>query len=122
MIDLGTLSGFQFSEAFDINNNGQIVGRSSNFGQDAAHAFVFDAGSMFDLNDLTVNLGDWILIRASAINNHGDIVGTAFNPVSGVTNAFLLTPIATDVPEPAAFTLVGLGVAGIFASRRRRIA
>lgn len=121
-IDIGTLPGFFFAEAHDINNNDQIVGRSLDVnGGVRESAFLYDDGSMYDLNDLTVNLGDWTLLEATAINNRGDIVGTAYNPGLDIRNAFLLTPITTDVPEPAAFTLVGLGLAGIFAARRRRM-
>jgi probable HAF family extracellular repeat protein len=82
------------SEAFAVNNNGQIVGSST-------HAFLWEDGIMYNLNDLVVNLpSGWILNYARDINDLGQIVGWGPN-----SKAFLLTPI----PEPSIMGLILLG-------------
>lgn len=91
MIDLGTLGG-KYSEAYGINNNGQIVGESETFSQNEFHAFVItpeydpldgmpvrwyrdDDGD--GANDLMKDLGTpGESSRAYAINDHGQIAGS----------------------------------------------
>jgi probable HAF family extracellular repeat protein len=78
--DLGTLGGVSgASEAFGINDSGQVVGFTSISGG-ADHAFVYSVGSMHDLNNLIPSSSDWILTEATAINNEGQIVGYGDNP------------------------------------------
>jgi len=93
MQDLGTLPGGDSGDAYDINNSGEIVGRStadaaSNINQ---HAFLYSDGVMRDLNSLVVNLEGWELYEARAINEAGQIVCNGIHP-SGKYGAFLLTP------------------------------
>jgi uncharacterized membrane protein len=87
----------QYSNALDINDQGQIVGsiqlppdstcRSCNdYWQ--AHAFVYRNGTLTDLNTLLPDQG-WYLQYANAINNNGQIVGKGFH--HGQERAFLLT-------------------------------
>jgi probable HAF family extracellular repeat protein len=54
MQNLGTLAGYANSIAYAINNHGLIVGQSLNGPNGASHAFVYQNGTMTDLNSLIV--------------------------------------------------------------------
>ncbi len=45
MQDLGTLGGLD-SQGYAINNQGQVVGKSSLPGDEVTHAFLYDGSSM----------------------------------------------------------------------------
>jgi hypothetical protein len=47
---------------------------------------------LYDLNELVVGGGDWLLESAWAINEKGQIVGAG--RLGGVESGFLLTPIS----------------------------
>ena len=91
MNDLGTLPGATSSDAYGINNAGQVVGESYPVGTDYFHAFLYSDGVMTDLNDLLPTDTGWVLRSASAINDAGQIVGSGTNP-DGQSHAFLLSP------------------------------
>jgi probable HAF family extracellular repeat protein len=104
MTDLGTLGGTNSSSyAYGINNNGQVVGRSSTTSNAYGEAFLYSGGKMTDLNNLIPANPGWTLTQANAINDSGQIVGFGFNP-SGQTHAFLLTPV--PVPHRATASAV----------------
>ena len=85
---LGALGGGG-SEAFGVNNSGQIVGCSGD-------AFLYSgSGPMQDLNNLISPSSSWTLASATAINDKGQIAGYGTNP-AGQTHAFLLTPVFTQ--------------------------
>jgi probable HAF family extracellular repeat protein len=115
IINLGT-EGTR-SLAFDINENGQVVGQTY-FGDNTfsgTYATLWQDGEMFDLNNLIApNSDDFdILERATSINNNGQIVG--YGRLNNQRRAFLATPILepspTSVPEPS--TILGLGLFGL---------
>jgi probable HAF family extracellular repeat protein len=83
MVDLGTLGGRQ-SWAQAINDSGQVVGTSLNQNDTAYHAFLYDKGTMYDLNQLIIEPADHpIMWGAQDINNFGQIVGVNYllNPI-----------------------------------------
>ncbi len=74
MRDLGTLAGLS-SQAYGINNLGQVVGSSDSIPYDPntpdrGHAFLYDHGKMHDLGGTGA--------MALAINDRGQIVGQSF--------------------------------------------
>ena len=92
MTDLGTLGGTQ-SNAFGINDEGQVVGSSQLASGTVTHAFLYSGGAMTDLNSLADNsAAGWTLTQASGINDLGWIVGSGVDP-AGDTHAILLTPL-----------------------------
>ncbi|HTH48404.1 MAG TPA: immunoglobulin domain-containing protein, partial [Candidatus Limnocylindria bacterium] len=93
--DLGTLGGTS-SSAYDLNATDQVVGTSTTASGEA-HAFVWQGGVMTDLNTLLPSGSGWVLTRANAINDLGQIVGTGI--LNGTAHAFLLSP-ATLTPAP----------------------
>jgi probable HAF family extracellular repeat protein len=119
MQDLGTLGGTT-SWAAGINDSGQVVGWSpvgyNYYGDPIDHGFLYENGTMFDLNSLIPS--GWTLYGATAINDDGQIVGMAQNTSTGDQHAVLLTPV--PVPEPTTLVLLGLGAIGILVRARRR--
>jgi len=87
MTDLGTLGG-DLSQAYAINDAGQVVGQAYLPGNVKAHAFLDETGPLKDLGDLS---GDYS--EALALNSTGSqIVGKASVPNSSgfiVYHAFL---------------------------------
>ncbi len=80
------------SAAFDINEQGLIVGYSGFL----RAALWTEDGTLHELRTLLDSSGaGWSLAEATAINDVGQIVGWGTNP-AGQQRAFLLTP----VPEP----------------------
>lgn len=112
---LGSVAGFNESEATAINSSGVIVGLLLHYptftGQEP---FVYQNGTMTDLNDLLPPGSGWTLEGASGINDAGQIVGFGINPL-GVQESYLLTP--TGTPEPSAVCVLAAG-AGLLLRRR----
>jgi probable HAF family extracellular repeat protein len=119
MTDLGALAGDSLSQAFAINNLGQVVGGSFSSSWDSGHAFLYSGGSMVDLNQLVDPATGWTLVRATDINNNGQIAALAFK--DGVGFAVRLD-LASAVPEPANVAMLagGLLLFGLGALRGRR--
>ncbi len=82
--DLGELGGGN-SYALDINEQDVVVGTSD------ARAFVWEAGSMSDLNELIPEDSGWRLDSARSINDSGWITG--YGKHLGIRRAFLLVPV-----------------------------
>ncbi len=84
--DLGILAAGQHSHAYGVNNAGLIVGTS------ADHGFVWEAGTLLDLNTRIPANSEWTIIKGAAINDAGVIVGEATR--FGFAHGVKLTPFA----------------------------
>jgi probable HAF family extracellular repeat protein len=109
--DLGTLNDRFDSAAFDINNLGQIVGVAAT--RDGSRAALFADGGITLLDTLLDPAGGWTMTTASAINDHGQIAGTACQ--LGLCYAVRLD--IAPVPEPGQGALL---LAGLLAMGRMR--
>ena len=107
--DIGTLDGLN-SCANGINDFNQIVGSSG------AYGFLWEGGTMLDLNDLLFDETEWIVQNAQAINNYGQIVG--YGTINGEQHAFLMTP--NPVPEPSSILLFGSGLLVLLGFRKKK--
>lgn len=113
------LPGIGTGYAFAVNNLSQIVGGGdvtydSNF-VNSSNAWMLQNGEAYDLNSITSGLGGMHLMRASAINEKGEIAGSGYNSLTGQFEPFLLRP----VPEPS--TLVTVFTSLVLFFRRRRV-
>jgi probable HAF family extracellular repeat protein len=127
--DLGTLNGGN-SYAYGLDNSGDVVGTSG------SQAFLYQNGVMLDLNLLTDSGSGWTLTQAYAINSVGEIAGAGL--FNGVEHAYLLdlapqtfpasaafnssgaaSQFTTVAPEPAAWTLMLLGLGALLAMKAR---
>jgi probable HAF family extracellular repeat protein len=118
LINLGSVAGYAYSGAADINNLGQIVGDVANPSSGASRAFISNDGqTLQDLNTFLAPqfAGSWTLLSATAINESGQIVGQGL--INGAQHAYLLTP----VPEAATNLMMGLGMLGLVGLRLRRL-
>ena len=106
MIDLGSLgwpgTDSDVSVALSINNSDQVVGYSylPTVGEMPLQQVAFlwrrgitGSGQMINLNKLLYGNGkNYLLVSATAINDNGQIVATAYDIYEGGTHAVLLTP------------------------------
>jgi uncharacterized membrane protein len=91
-ISLGTLPGDAISEAQSINDDGQIVGISFGVGFKHPRAVLWVNGVPTDMNSLPLTGASLLLTDAAAINNRGEITGTA-NDQNGNPVSFLAIPL-----------------------------
>lgn len=89
MQDLGTLAGDFASGAIAINDSEQISGIS--IGPDGPRAFVWQNGSMSDLNAL-VRPTPLHLLLGAGINASGQIAGIAVDTRNGEVHGYVATP------------------------------
>jgi probable HAF family extracellular repeat protein len=92
LIDLGDFGG-GFSEAFGINNSGQVVGTAATPGDQAlglSHAFLYSNGTMSNLG-IPETLAADSYSYALAINSSGQIAELSGYAVTGGSSAYLYT-------------------------------
>jgi len=98
--DLGVVGADSCSYAAAINAKMQVVGESSpvcsDF-DDVGRAFLWEGGSIFDLNSLIPPASALYLEHTYAINDRGEIAGTGVD-ASGNEHAFLLIPCDGNHP------------------------
>jgi autotransporter-associated beta strand protein/probable HAF family extracellular repeat protein len=108
---LGTLGGAT-STANAINDAGQIVGYSTTaLNSGTRNATIWDGTTPINLNSLLTVAG-WTLMEATGINNAGQIVGYGIAP-GGITDAFLLTPVAQALLDLAGINQAFGSLAGV---------
>jgi probable HAF family extracellular repeat protein len=111
---VGTRGG-NSSNGVGINDRGQVTGDSvTSSGEN--HAFLYDHGTMYDLNNLVTDLtsvGFVSLGEGFNINNDGQIVGDE-TTLNGDFRAFLATPDpptpSVPLPLPSTAALLSLGL------------
>ena len=94
MQGLGTLTGDFASFALGINDEGEVVGQSIDADFSTARAFLWQKGTMTDLNTLVaVNPGKLYLLLGESINSRREIIGLAVDG-AGKFHGYLAIPNA----------------------------
>jgi probable HAF family extracellular repeat protein len=88
----------EHNSATDINDSGQIVGFMQSDVGATNNAYIYENGVAIDLNNLIPSGSGLHVTMANAINNAGQIVGTAVDS-AGRTHAVLLNPTAAGTPS-----------------------
>jgi probable HAF family extracellular repeat protein len=99
MTDLGTVGRDPCAFAQGVNDENQVVGDSSpNCNFDFSRAFLWEHGSMIDLNALVPPTSPLQLIYAYTINHRGEIAVNGID-ANGIEQAALLVPCDQDHPD-----------------------
>jgi len=97
-VDLGTVYGETCSDAYSINSKGQVVGFASADCNYEDHAFLWENGSIVDVNALVSPASSLTVTNAFDINDSGEIAGYA--PLAnGDEHAVLLIPCDENHPH-----------------------
>ena len=88
-------STYPSNAAAAVNNHGQVVGSARCIASGGAlAAFLYQDGAMYNLNDLIPSGSGWDLVRATDINDAGQIIGYGVHhPYDDTLRAFLLDPL-----------------------------
>ena len=142
LTSIGALGGSTFnangrSEAYGLNDAGQVVGTSTYGGfllnrvpiaQDNTHGFIYQNGALTDLNSL-LGINDasrYTIVSALRINNAGTVLVTLGDGALGLGERLGLLTLnsVSDVPEPTSWAtmIVGFGAVGVGMRRRRKVA
>jgi probable HAF family extracellular repeat protein len=98
VVDLGTLPGGDFSQAFGSNDAGDVVGSSTTESVEGSRAFLWTrSGGMQDLNAL-IPPSSFLLTKAVGINNSGMIVATGHDITGAKTSGVHSHDEAHDLP------------------------
>jgi len=99
MTDLGALGNDQCSYATGINAHGQVVGASISVCNNGSfRAFLWEDGSIVDLNALIPSNSPLYLTQIYTINDRGEIAGEG-DDADGNGHAFLLIPCDENHPD-----------------------
>lgn len=97
-VDLETPSG-EFSWGYGIDSAGRVVGDATLGGGSVMHAFLWENGAMYDLNDLVAPRYGIVLTNARAVNDVGQIVAWGYEESdtgpNRIVRSYLLTPTST---------------------------
>jgi len=97
-----------------INNRSQVVGSScatTNYLSGPCRAYLWEDGTMLDLNGLVVGISPLYLVLAYGINDAGEMAGFGVTNSSEV-HAFLAVPVAEDQNFPPS-TIVPTRMTGV---------
>jgi probable HAF family extracellular repeat protein len=98
VVDLGTLPGGDFSQAFDSNDAGDVVGSSTTESVEGSRAFLWTrSGGIQDLNAL-IPPSSFLLTKAVGINNLGMIIATGHDITGAKTSGAHSHDEAHDLP------------------------
>jgi len=81
-----------------LNQAGQVVGTLP--GENADSGFLYAAGNPKDLNWLTDQSSPWLISKAQAINDAGQIAAIGYSASSGGYHALLLSPVTQADTTP----------------------
>lgn len=99
--------------AYDVNNLGQVVGTMDN------RAFLWDDGQLVDLNSFVDPAADLLLISASDINDHGQILAFSCDRAGVFCYNTVLLDAVPPVPEPPPFLMLLPALAMVWLHRAR---
>ena len=116
-VSLGSLGGVG-AAVYALNNSNQLVGWSQ-IASGAQHAFLYSNGTMQDLNLLIPPLSGITLSSAVGIDSAGEIVAFGTD-ASGQSNEYLLTPVASVVPEPSTLAVFTVMIATFVITKAAR--
>jgi len=100
IVNLHTLPGDQIAEATGVNDFGQIVGTSFDASGNS-RVFLWQKGTMFDLNTLLQPGAPLYLLQTGDINDRGEITGLACVLVAGACGKDIHTFVAIPAPLEA---------------------
>ena len=86
-VDLGSFNNHLYNEAYGVNNQGDIIGRSYTNG--VTEPFLWTAGTFHNLNSLLVGGGGIVIEEALGLNENGDIAAFG-QDAAGNNRGFLL--------------------------------
>jgi len=99
IVDLHTLPGDALAEATGINEFNQVVGTS--FGPSGMRAFLWQKGTLYDLNTLVQPNAPLYLVATGDINDRGEITGVGCVVVAGACGSVTHTFVAIASPRSA---------------------
>ena len=97
IVNLHTLPGDRLGEATGINNFNQVVGTS--IGPSGARAFLWQNGTLYDLNALVQPNAPLYLLATGDINDRGAITGVGCVVVAGACGSVVHTFVAIVSPR-----------------------
>jgi len=100
IVNLRTLPGDAIAEATGVNDFGQVIGTSFDAGG-APRAFLWETGTIYDLNTLVQANAPLYLLATGDINDRGEITGLGCVVVAGTCGNVVHTFVAIVAPAAA---------------------